>query len=79
MRMRLFGDATFTMYGRVHVDRHGRLLQLGGVVARRRLLPPLRVAEEDLDAVGVLGHRGAEGVVGFDMASDSHAAEPTGV
>ena len=41
--------------GRVHVDRQGRGLELCGVVARFGRLPALRVAEEDLHDVGVLG------------------------
>jgi hypothetical protein len=59
--------------GRVHVDGGGRGPQGSGVGAGLGLLPALRVTEEDLDDVGILGGGGGERVVGRNMRSDEHA------
>ncbi len=45
-----------------------------GVGVRRRLLPPLGVAEEELEAPGVLGEGRAERVVRADSASGDNQA-----
>ena len=56
--------------GSVDVDADLGRAQLLGVVARRRLLPALRVGEEELDAVGAdLGGLG-ERVAALDVRSD---------
>jgi len=51
----------------VHVDRQGRSLQFCGVVARLGRLPALRVAEEDLHDIGILGRGRGQRILGADM------------
>ena len=56
--------------GGVDVDRQRRVAQLGGVLARRRLLPALRVREKDLDAVDPDRIRLRQRLAGGDVRAD---------
>jgi hypothetical protein len=53
--------------GRVHVDRQRRGFERCGVVARLGRLPALRVAEENLDHIGVFGRGCGQRILRTDM------------
>jgi hypothetical protein len=60
--------------GRVNIQRDGRRLERLGVVTRLRLLPALRVAEEELHRVRAVHLRGRQRVVVANMGTDEHSA-----
>ena len=71
------GRADVDQVGRVDVEVDGRVAELGGVVAGRRLLPALRLAVEDLDdldiQLGGCGERRSVVDVGADLGELGHA------
>ena len=56
----------------VHVQRDRRAAQHVGVLAGLGFFPALRVAEEELDRVGVVVERAEKRVVGADVGTDEH-------
>jgi hypothetical protein len=54
---------------RMHVDREVGGAQRIGVRVRRRFLPALRVAEEELDCLGAAGLRCGQRVIGVDVCT----------
>ena len=60
------------------VDRQAAGLQGGGLGVLGRLLPALRIGQEELDDLGAHLPRGTQRIGGIDMRPDCwHAHEPT--